>query len=147
MSVMLYPLGLSFDQAFEQRSFIYGNFLDKSDAMPTIEALAAMQDSHIRKLSASATVEYIPTITRENEKALLRRANVSEAYKGLEYTLLIDLDKGVLFFVLLTSTDHETDNLRILEWVAQECVPLRITYSSDPSADNQTIQPTSKAGG
>ena len=121
----MYPLGYTRESAIRHGAFIYGNVVRKDDTLPTLEAIVELHNRNIEANAAdhgsTARIEFLETISRKDERVLLRRAEIHKGYKGPEYTLYVERPQGVLLLVLLARAEEEQELRRNLEWVGQKC--------------------------
>ena len=121
----MYPLGHTRESAMRHGAFIYGNVVTKDETLPTLEAIVELHNRNIEanaaEHGATTKLEFLETISRKNERVLLRRAEIHEGYKGPEYTLYIERPQGVLLLVLLARAEEEKELRQNLEWVGQHC--------------------------
>jgi hypothetical protein len=119
----MYPLGYARESAPRHGAFIYGNVESKGDTHPTLQAIVDLHNRNIEanaaEHGATARIEFLETITRKDERVLLRRAEIHKGYKGPEYTLYIERPQGVLLLVLLARAEEEQKLRRNLEWIGQ----------------------------
>jgi hypothetical protein len=130
----LYPLGLPEDIAFAKEGYIYVSFSYKDKNIPNLKTLINLQEEGIRETYPEAIIEYHDTVKREHEETHLRIADIAENYRGLEYTLFIDLDDFTIFVVLLEPNHKRGDYLSKLEWMGRHLIPGRIIFDQDGRA-------------
>lgn len=127
-SAVLYPLGLNEEVAFRKEGFMYVSFSYKDKNIPDLDTLTNLQDQSVRKEYPNATIEYHDTDKREGFETTLRIADIAENYRGLEYTLFLDLKEFTLFIVLL-EPDHQRGNyLEKLEWIGRHLIPGKLVF-------------------
>ncbi len=121
----MYPLGYTRESAIRRGAFIYGNVVTKDETLPTLESIVECHNRNIEANAAEhgsmAKIEVLETITRKDERVLLRRAEIHKGYKGSEYTLYIERPQGVVLLVLLARSEEEGELRRDLEWVGKNC--------------------------
>ncbi len=127
----IYPAGLSFKEAMKQTGLIYLNFIMKSMKIQDLNAATKLQDDNIREMYPNAKIEYFDQLLHQGHKCLLRIADISEQYGGLEYTYFINYEKFVLFFVLLEDNKYRGLYLPKLKWVAQKHNVGQILFGPD----------------
>src|SRR5262249_48253602 len=117
------PLGYTRESARRHGPFIYGNVELKDDTHPTLESIVELHNRNIQTSAAkhgeTAKIEFLETISRKNERVLLRRAEIHKGYEGPEYTLYIERPQGVVILVLLARAGEEQALLQDLEWVGR----------------------------
>lgn len=108
--------------------FLYGNIILKTDAEPTMEAIAESHEKVVLDRCPSARFERLRPVPRrhvtsgEPGETLLRVGHIHAGYKGPEYSLYIDHPAGVLVLVLLCPEGEETKYLPILKWVGEKTI-------------------------
>jgi len=137
----IYPLGYTRETAMLHGPFIYGNVVTKNETLPTLEAIVEFHNRNIQASAAehgeTAKIEFLETISRKNERVLLRRAEIHEGYKGPEYTLYIERPQGVVILVLYTRGEEEQALRQDLEWVGRN-LDLLDTDQLPPDFTNRT---------
>jgi hypothetical protein len=101
--------------------FLYGAIVLKTEAAPTMEAIAAEDERVVTAKYPKARLEVLPSSSLKgavtSRRAYLRLGHVDPSYGGPEYSLYLDMPKGVLRLVLLCPSGHDDTYLPVLEWV------------------------------
>jgi hypothetical protein len=122
----MYPLGHHRESAVKMCPFLYGAIVLKTEAAATIEVIAAEDERVVTANYPAAKFEYLPTQSTEEpdtpRKTLLRVGHVDPSYGGPEYSLYLDMPKGVLRLVLLCPLGQENHYLPVLMWVRRGAV-------------------------
>lgn len=123
---VLYPLGLTFEEALGKEGFIYVDFIHKNSEYPNLDSLIKRQEENIKKEFPQAKIKYEETVKRKYGKTLLRIADIHEGYKGKEYTGFIEFDEFIIFIVLLAPKKRDLQYRKKLEWILQKLIPGKI---------------------
>jgi Restriction endonuclease len=128
--VAMYPLGYTLESAAGDANFIYADILTKSDAEPTIEAIARRHEAGIRSMDAAATVGYSTfSVTDENgieRQALLRTATYSTLGSGREHSLYVDYGTYGLLIVALSRAGEAENMIALVREVAKNSFVLKV---------------------
>lgn len=120
----MYERGLDLASAMRKKEFLYINFWDRKADPLTAAELDERQVAHMR-LSGPVTVSHRATVQRSDAVTRLRIADVKK-YKCLEVTGFLEFDDVIFFAVLLTPIETQRCNIRRLESVLRQALPLKI---------------------
>ena len=120
----MYQRGLDAGRAISKKEFLYINFWNRKTDPLTAAKLDELQVSSMRLLGA-VTVTHRKTVQRSDAVIRLRIADVKK-YKCLEVTGFLEFDDIIFFAVLLTSKESQRPNIRRLESVLQQAVPIQL---------------------
>lgn len=120
----MYQRGLNVTTAMERKEFLYINFWDRKANPLTAAELDEQQVSQM-KFFGPVTVSHRATVQRSDAATRLRIADVKR-YKCLEVTGFVEFDDVIFFAVLLTPTETQRPNIRRLESVMQQAVPIEL---------------------
>lgn len=129
-NAMIYPIGLTFEEALGKDGFIYANFIKKNSEFPDLKSLLIKQEENIKNSYPSSKIEYKSTVRRKYGKTLLRIAKIHKGYLGPEYTIFVEFDDFIIFFVLLTPLAKAKNYLKKLEWIVKKFIPGTVTFKT-----------------
>jgi hypothetical protein len=133
----MYPLGHHRESAMKGCPFLYGAIVLKTETTASIEAIAAEDERIVTTNYPMAKFEYITSSLSKDPEAsretLLRVGHVDPSYGGPEYSLYIDIPKGVLRLVLLCPSGKGDVYLPVLEWVGRGAVTMSRNDEESPS--------------
>jgi tetratricopeptide (TPR) repeat protein len=132
----MYQRGLDKCSAMSKKEFLYINFWDRKADPLTVVELDELQVVGMR-LRGPVTVSHRRTVQRSDAASRLRIADVKK-YKCLEVTGFLEFADVIFFAVLLTSKESQRPNIRRLESVLQQAVP--VTLRRDNTALITSIQ-------
>jgi hypothetical protein len=122
----MYPLGHHRESAMKGCPFLYGAIVLKMEEAANIRAIAAEDERIVTTNYPMERFEYITSsLSKEPEaprETLLRVGHVDPSYGGPEYSLYVDIPKGVLRLVLLCPSGKDDVYLPVLEWVGRGAV-------------------------
>jgi len=117
----MYPLGHTLESAKRGCVFLYGNIVLKTQAEPTMEAIALRHEMQVLEKVPDAKFERLPPVVSSEgaqpPRTLLRVGHILPSYGGPEYTLYVDNPKGVLVLVLLCPEGRDDVYLPALKWI------------------------------
>jgi hypothetical protein len=119
-----YRVGLDFDQALNEKEFVYFQFWDKKK-----EPLSALKlfENQVELISESSGILYskIEKI-KSNSKNLILRKTIAEKYLAVEYACAIEYDDYIFYGVLISPENRETVNKKKLIQMIERAKPVRI---------------------
>lgn len=110
----LYQQGLTLDEAINQNEFMYINFWDRIKNKNSLNDLLKIQEDAFKNHDSGALIEYIPTITRKENRVILRKAKIKN-YPTEEYTGFIEFSDFIFFCVMFSPENRSRKNIRKLE--------------------------------
>jgi tetratricopeptide (TPR) repeat protein len=120
----MYQRGLDVTSAMRKKEFLYINFWDRN-ADPLTAAELDERQVALMRLDGPITVDHRPTVQRSDAVTRLRVADVKR-YKCLEVTGFLQFDDVIFLAVLLTPTETQRPNIRRLESVLRQAVPIKL---------------------
>jgi len=120
----MYRRGLDVESAMREKEFLYINFWNRKADPLTAAELDERQVAQMRSYGP-VTVAHRDTVQRNDAVTRLRIADVSR-YKCLEVTGFLQFDDVIFFAVLLTPTETQRPNIRRLESVLRQAVPVEL---------------------
>jgi Restriction endonuclease. len=121
----IYRRGRSFEEAYSQMEFMYVNLWDRQPPVSTLEALLEQQRSDILSVSPEATIHLRELSSRSGPRACIRRAELPE-YPTAEITGFVEFENFIFFAVLFTPLVVERRNVRKLEYVLENVLPMSV---------------------
>ncbi len=118
----MYQRGLDLTMAVTKKEFLYINFWDRREDRLTAAELDDQQVAQM-KLFGDVSVSRRETIQRSDAVTRIRIADVKD-YKCLEVTGFLEFEHVILFAVLLTPFETQRSNIRRLESVMKQAVPI-----------------------
>lgn len=122
----MYQRGLDAQTAKEQKEFLYIDFWDRTKEPFTAAELDDYQVARMR-LAGPVTVSHKDTVQRTDSVTRLRIADVKR-YKCLEITGFLEFNDVIFFAVLLTPHEIQRSNIRRLESVLRQAMPMKVKY-------------------
>lgn len=124
----MYPLGHDRASAMRRCPFLYGAIVLKTEAQPTMEAIAVSDERAILAQYPGAIFSRLPIFSSSDaskpNNLLFRVGNVDQSYGGPEYSLYVDTPKGVLRLVLLCPSGKEEVYVPVLKWVGRGAITM-----------------------
>lgn len=120
----MYQRGLDLEAAKKRKEFLYINFWNKTNERITAAELDERQVARMR-FSGPVSVSHKETVQRTDAGTRLRIADVKR-YKCLEVTGFLEFKDVIFFAVLLTPTETQRSNIRRLESVLRQAVPIEM---------------------
>jgi len=129
----IYQRGLTLAEAFGRKELIYVRFWDRAKNGEDTTDLLAIQKKNFEQFDPGVKIEYPSTITRNDAPTVMRLAIVPR-YGGIhEYTGFVEFKNFILFLVLFTPPQLAKKNVRKLESVMLNALPMTVTYSAKPA--------------
>ncbi len=132
----MYQRGLDAASAKNRKEFLYINFWNRRSHPLTAAELDELQTVRLRT-KGSVTLSHRATVQRSDAVTRLRIADVQK-YGCLEVTGFLEFEDVIFFAVLLTPRESQRQNIRRLESVLQQAVPIELCR--DNTALIRTIQ-------
>lgn len=123
----MYRRGLDAETAKKKKEFLYINFWDRTKDPFTAAELDRYQVARMR-LGGPVTVSHRETVQRTDAVTRLRIADVKR-YKCLEVTGFLEFNEVIFLAVLLTPHETQRANIRRLEAVLRQAVPVKVSYN------------------
>ncbi len=120
----MYQRGLDKAAAMRKKEFIYIKLWNRETDPLTAAELDERQVAQMR-LFSRVEVSHRPTVKRSDAVTRLRIADVAK-YKCLEVTGFLEFSDVIFFAVLLTPIETQRSNIRRLESVLQQAVPIKL---------------------
>lgn len=145
----MYQRGLDAETAKKRKEFLYINFWDRTREPFTAEELDDYQVARMR-LAGPVTVSHKDTVQRTDSVTRLRIADVKR-YKCLEITGFLEFNDVIFYAVLLTPHETQRSNIRRLETVLRQALPMKVSYDHTESIHKareqlrETITPSERA--
>jgi hypothetical protein len=134
----MYRRGLDAQTAKEKKEFLYINFWDKTKDPFTAAELDDYQIARMR-LAGPVTVSHKDTVQRTDSVTRLRIADVKR-YKCLEVTGFLEFNDVIFYAVLLTPHETQRSNIRRLETVLRQALPMKVSYDHTESIQKARAQ-------
>lgn len=124
----MYQRGIGVETAKKKMEFLYVNCWNRVADPLTAEELDEHQVASMRSFGAVA-VSHRPTVQRSDAVTRLRIADVKE-YNCLEVTGFLEFHDVIFFAVLLTPRERQRSNIRRLESVLRQAIPMKVKYDN-----------------
>ena len=121
----MYQRGLCLSAAHRKKEFLYINYWDRRAEPLSAAELDRRQTASMRFSLGSMRVSHRPTIQRSDAVTRLRIANIKK-YKCLELTGFLEFKDVIFFAVLLTRQETQHSNIRRLEAVLKQAIPISL---------------------
>jgi tetratricopeptide (TPR) repeat protein len=129
---------LDAETAKKGKEFLYINFWDRTREPLTAAELDDYQVAHMR-LAGPVTVSHKDTVQRTDSVTRLRIAEVKR-YKCLEVTGFLEFNDVIFYAVLLTPHETQRSNIRRLETVLRQALPMKVSYDHTESIQKARAQ-------
>jgi tetratricopeptide (TPR) repeat protein len=146
----MYQRGLDLETAKKKKEFLYINFWKKANEPITAVELDERQVARLR-LGGPVEVSHRATVQRRDALTRLRMADVKR-YKCLEITGFLEFNDLIFFAVLLTPAESQRPNIRRLESVLRQAVPIQLRRDNTKLIEKlleqakQAVSATERAG-
>lgn len=127
---MMYQRGFDAATARGRKEFIYVNFWDRRKHPLSAKELDDIQSANLRQTSPAA-IRRRETIHRPDAVTRLRVADV-KSYGCLEVTGFLEFRDVIFFAVLLTPKETQRPNIRRLESVLRQAIPIDLVKDNTP---------------
>ncbi len=131
----IYQRGSNIHDAFARGEIMYVQFWDRKKDGLDLEALTALQEKRMKSSFPDITIEYLPTINRNDGQTRLRQAIIPKYADIREYTGFIQFEEFIFFVVLLTPHNLAKRNVRKLESVMLSALPMHVKNKATPKSD------------
>lgn len=115
-------------------------FWDRLKDGDSLEDLLRFQESMFKDADPECSIEFLPTIKRENEKTKLRVSNIKN-YPTREYTGFVEFEDFIFFCVMFSPVNRSKSNIRKLENIMEAVLPIKIEHQNA----NKSMQPIANA--
>ncbi|HAB37328.1 MAG TPA: hypothetical protein DCE52_04885 [Rhodobacteraceae bacterium] len=136
----LYLQGRTLNEAMQDNEFMYIQFWDRLKDGDSLEDLLRFQESMFKDADPECSIEFLPTIKRENEKTKLRVSNIKN-YPTREYTGFVEFEDFIFFCVMFSPVNRSKSNIRKLENIMEAVLPIKIEHQNA----NKSMQPIANA--
>lgn len=123
----LYQRGLTLIESQTKREWIYANIWVKDDIIKSLDELLQHQEQDTLKHDSSAKITYLNTIKRTDFLTKLRVIDTA-GYPTLEYTGFVEFEDVIFFCVMFTPEELKKKNIRKLETIIQNALPVELNY-------------------
>ncbi len=110
----------------KSKEFLYINCLNRK-AEPLTAAELDERQVALMRTDGPVAVSHRATVQRSDAVTRLRLAEVPR-YKCLEVTGFLEFEDVIFFAVLLTPRERQTSNIRRLEAVLRQAIPMKVKY-------------------
>jgi len=121
----MHQRGLDLEGAVRKKEFLYINCWDRVEDPLTAAELDERQVAGMRLALGALTVDRRETVKRSDALTRLRIVEVT-SYKCLEVTGFVEFRDSIFFAVLLTPTETQRSNIRRLESVLRDVMPVAL---------------------
>lgn len=128
----LYRRGLTFEEATRQLEFMYVNLWDRVGSVDSLDALLAKQTTDIIGHRPNAQLFVREMFSSSGRRACIRRAEIPE-YPTAELTGFVEFPQSIFFAVLFTPLAVERRNVRKLEYILKEVLPISVRNAARPT--------------
>lgn len=123
----LYQRGLTLIEAQTKKEWIYANIWIKGEKINSLDDLLKQQEQDTLKHDSNSNINYLNTIRRTDYATKLRTIE-NAGYPTKEYTGFVEFDKAIFFCVMFTSEELKEKNIRKLETIIQNALPVELNY-------------------
>ena len=136
----LYQQGRTLNEAMQDNEFMYIQFWDRRKDGASLDDLLKFQEEMFREADPKCSIEFLPTINRQDVKTKLRVANIIN-YPTPEYTGFVEFEDFIFFCVMFSPVNRSKSNIRKLENIMEAVLPIKIEHQNA----NKSMQPTANA--
>lgn len=129
---VFYQRGFTLEDAAKRKEFMYVQIWDRKENNENLDDLLKTQEADLRKIDSAATIEYIPTIKRRDERVVLRTAKL-RTYPTTEYTGFVEFDDFIFFCVLFSPENRSRQNIRKLENILGMVLAIKVQQAANRS--------------
>ena len=126
-----YPAGMTQDEAFSTKEFIYLMFSHKDRQWPDLSHLLTSQKQWAEEAYNHPRIEYLNTIERNDCVVTLRVLDTREHPEAIEYTIFLDFPEVIIFLTLWSPASKEQANLKKLEWLAEKLLKGNVVFDKN----------------
>ena len=127
----MFQRGIDIDTAIKNREFLYINFWNRKQDNLTAEELDKAQVEGMIASGMHVEASCLETIRRNDANTRLRCINIKE-YNCLEITGFLEFTDIIFFAVLLTPIEKHKQNIRRLEHVMRQAIPVQLRKNNIP---------------
>ena len=121
----MYQRGIDLSAAIKRKEFLYINYWDRRTDSMTAAKLDKQQIAQMKFSLGSVRISHRSTIQRADAISRLRVAEIAR-YKCLEITGFLEFNDVIFFAVLLTPKETQRSNIRRLESVMSQAIPIQL---------------------
>jgi hypothetical protein len=125
MSATFYQRGLTFQEAVNSLEWMYVIICSKDDNIKSLDDLTKLQRDYTLINHSDAKIDFLPTIKREGTNTRLRTIETRD-YPTIEYTGFVEFEEFMFVCVLFTPAELKRKNIRKLEEVMLNAIPMKI---------------------
>lgn len=130
MLATFYQRGLTFEEALISKEWIYVNIMGKDNTIKSLDDFLEQQKEYTIRDFPDAKIGFLPTIKREGKMTKLRTIEIA-TYPTIEYTGFVEFDEFIFFAVLFTPLELKRKNIRKLEEIMLNALPLNIIQAKN----------------
>jgi len=135
MLATLFQRGLTFEQAAENKEWMYVNIWSKDSEIKTLDDFLKFQENYTLNEFPKAKISYLPTVKRNKASIKLRVIDI-DTYPTKEYTGFVDFDDFIFFCVLFTPDELKKKNIRKMESILQRVLPINVNQTKKNETDD-----------
>jgi hypothetical protein len=121
----LYPIGLTFEDALESEEYIHIYITKRTENHPDLRSLFDFQEVYMRQSSENLEIEYHRKNARNDFESFLRITKYSD-FAIIDYSWFVDFPDFYFYCTLLTPPQSAKKNLRRLEKIIKEAMPINV---------------------
>jgi len=125
MLATFYQRGLTFEEAVKSKEWIYVNIMSKDSTVKSLDDFLELQKEYTMRDFPNAKIDFLPTVKREGRESKLRTIEIA-SYPTIEYTGFVEFEEFIFFAVLFTPLELKRKNIRKLEEIMLNALPLNI---------------------
>ncbi|MBS4027033.1 MAG: restriction endonuclease [Ignavibacteriales bacterium] len=123
-----YQRGLTLEKSAANKEWMYVNIISKDKNVLDLDSFLAIEEKEIKKDFPDCKIIYSQTVKRKDEKTLLREILIN-TYPTPEYTGFVEFSDFIFLCVLFSPTELFKKNIKKLEHVIGNVIPLEIEQS------------------
>jgi hypothetical protein len=125
MLATFYQRGLTFEKATSSFEWMYANIQSRDNENKTLDDFIKSQNNYTLSNHPKAKINYISTVKRDGLNIKLRTIEIN-SYPTIEYTGFVEFEEFIFYCVLFTPIELKNKNIRKLEEIILNVVPLKI---------------------
>lgn len=123
----LFQQGLTLEDAMNSNEFMYVQFWDRKKGQYSLDDLLKIQKENLTEDDPDVSIEYIPTIFRNDAKTSMRIAHMKN-YPTAEYTGFVEFSDFIFFCVMFSPKNRSKKNLRKLENILETVLSIKVCH-------------------